>query len=255
MLLTCVACACANSRLKVLKDVNWTIREGDKWHLQGANGARDLQSICQISLRTFSGSGKTTLLSLLTGDHPQSYTQANLTLFSLPRRKQPTSSLQRLVGTASPELYAAFPRRLGANALTVRDAIATGFESTFSYRPRTAAMDARIDELLDALGPRAWGSEGEACGFGERPFAALAPGEQSVVLLLRALVGRPPLLILDEVFAGMDNRMISIAKEYLRTALDRKQAVIFVTHWEEEVPWDSRMTRNIRLESGTASIS
>ncbi|OAX36371.1 P-loop containing nucleoside triphosphate hydrolase protein, partial [Rhizopogon vinicolor AM-OR11-026] len=43
---------------KVLKHINWTIREGQRWHLQGANG-----------------SGKTTLLSLLTGDHPQSYTQ------------------------------------------------------------------------------------------------------------------------------------------------------------------------------------
>lgn len=198
-----------------------------------------------------SGSGKTTLLSLLTGDHPQSFTQQHLTLFSAPRRRHATSSLQRLIGSVSPELSNAFPRRLGPSALTARDAIATGFDSTFSYRPRTPAMDARIDALLEQLGPARWG--GDVHGFDARPFAALAPGEQSVVLLLRALVNAPPLLILDEVFSGMDSRMIDVAKSYLREHLDEKQAVVFITHWEEEVPWGERATQKLRLENGTAT--
>ncbi|TDL22910.1 P-loop containing nucleoside triphosphate hydrolase protein [Rickenella mellea] len=218
----------------VLKNIDWTIHEGDKWHLQGANG-----------------SGKTTLLAMITGDHPQSYIQPHLMLFGSHRRGQPTSSLQRMIGFTSPEVFNAFPRRLGPSALTVRDAIATGFESTFSYRPRCAEIDARIDEILRQLGPDQWG--GDPTAFDQRPFALLSPGEQSMVLLLRALVGRHPLLILDEVFAGMDSRMIEVAKAYLRDGLDAKQAVIFVTHWLEEVPWDSHLTKFLRLDDGFAT--
>ncbi|KAH8110566.1 P-loop containing nucleoside triphosphate hydrolase protein [Phellopilus nigrolimitatus] len=226
----------------VLKNINWTIKEGERWHLQGANG-----------------SGKTTLLSILTGDHPQSYTQPHLTLFAQPRRRQATAHLQRLIGCASPEIFAAFPRRLGAGALTVRDAVATGFEGTYSYRPRTPEMARRVDALLAHLGPARWdaaaaAAAAEGVDFGERPFAELAPGEQSLVLLMRALVNEAPLLVLDEVFAGMDSRMIAAATEYLRDELDPKQAVVFVTHWEEEVPWDSRTTRKLRLDNGLATV-
>lgn len=154
-----------------------------------------------------------------------------------------------------PEVAAAFPRRLGAGrALSVRDAIATGFEGTFAYRPRTPEMEDAVNTILAHLGPAKWASAGreEAEAFANRAFAELAPGEQSIVLLMRALVGRAPLLILDEVFAGMDGRMIAAAREYLRDELDPKQAVVFVTHWDGEVPWDTQTTRKIRLQDGQA---
>lgn len=192
---------------------------------------------------------------MIMGDHPQSYTQPHLTLFSQHRKRQPTSSLQRLIGCASPEIFNAFPRRLGPNALTVRDTIATGFEATFSYRPRTAEMEKRIEDLLSELGPMRWGTPIESEGFGNKAFAMLAPGEQSLVLLMRALVSKAPLLILDEVFAGMDSRMINAAMAYLNDKLSPDQAVIFVTHWEEEVPWDSGTTQKLRLDEGKGIIS
>jgi len=221
---------------QVLNDINWTIHEGDRWHLHGPNG-----------------SGKTTLLSLMTGDHPQSYVQKHLELFGKPRKRLATAQLQQRIGHVSPELYNAFPRR--QPGLSVREAIATGFESTFSYRPRTQAMDERIDELLAELGPAAWGKGATVktqMKWDEQPFASLTPGEQSVALLLRALVNRPSLLILDEVFAGMDDKMVEVAKTYLRDRLDGKQAVVFVTHWEEEVPWDA--VQRIMLGGGRARV-
>lgn len=112
-------------------------------------------------------------------------------------------------------------------------------------------MNVRIDELLDALGPAAWG--GQPDGFDARLFAELPPGEQSLVLLLRALVNKPPLLILDEVFSGMDARMVEVARKYLRESLDEKQAVVFVTHWAEEVPWEGDMVRRLKLDDGRAT--
>ncbi|KAG5643206.1 hypothetical protein DXG03_001370, partial [Asterophora parasitica] len=100
----------------VLKDLNWQIRKGERWHLQGTNALG----------RT--GSGKTTLLSLLTGAHPQSYTQSHLHLAGKPRKSLPTPHLQSLVAQLSPELFDAFPRRAG---IRVWDAVSTGFDGGF----------------------------------------------------------------------------------------------------------------------------
>ena len=78
------------------------------------------------------GSGKTTLLSILTGDHPQSYTQraptSALALFGAPRRTHATTHLRTRIGVVSPELYNAWPR--GRN-MNVWEAIATGFDGGF----------------------------------------------------------------------------------------------------------------------------
>lgn len=195
------------------------------------------------------GSGKTTLLSVITGDHPQSYTQSHLHIFGQPRRRLATTALQQRMGVVSPEIFNAFPRRVGGGiGLTVREAIATGFESTFSYRPRTQEQDYEIDEILNyfrsALGP--------LIGLDWRindtvPFATLPIALQSLVLLLRALVGRPKLIILDEVFAGMDDQMVALSKQYLRNELGEDQAVIFVSHWEEEVPWGEGEIKRFKL--------
>lgn len=214
----------------VLKDINWKIHAGDRWHLQGPNG-----------------SGKTTLLSLLTGDHPQSYTQrpphSSLTLFGRSRAQHATTQLAGRVGVVSPELYNAFPRR---RALSVREAVGTGFRGTFVPGALSAAEDERVREVVAALAPRG--------AFAERSFADLSAGEQGVVLLMRALVGRPPLVILDEVWAGMDGAMIEAARRYLRNGgVSEEQAVVVVTHWEEEVPWsrEEEGFRQFRLQDGT----
>ncbi|QRV98368.1 ABC transporter [Ceratobasidium sp. AG-Ba] len=212
---------------KVLTDVNWTIREGEKWHLKGPNG-----------------SGKTTLLAMITGDHPQSYSQpsSSLRLFSKPRRSLATTTLQRRIGLVSPELFNAFPRRLPG--LTVRDAIATGFDATFAFRKRTAEEEARLDDITREF------RFGTGKG-GDKEFALLDAGEQALVLLMRALVAKAPLLILDEPFAGMEDRAVETAKAYLLECLDPNQAVVLVTHWKEEVPWPAPIVRQMELKHGS----
>ncbi|KAI0343574.1 P-loop containing nucleoside triphosphate hydrolase protein [Trametopsis cervina] len=267
---------------KVLKDIHWTIRPGSRWHLIGANGA-----------------GKTTLLALLTGDHPQSYTQSSptsssspsppstpgspptsrLTLFTRPRQRWATPHLHALIGRVSPELHNAFPRRA---ALSVWDAVGTGFEGNFvprgkrrvGYAPDGAPFPiadddvdghgqseeetwrvGRVWEVLEALGPASWDSNvmhPTTRTFATRPFASLTPGEQSSVLLMRPLVGRPPLVLLDEAWAGMDERMVRSARSYLRgEGLEGRQACVVVSHWSEEVPWGVEDgVRRFRLEGG-----
>jgi len=95
----------------------------------------------------------------------------------------------------------------------------------------------RCWEVLEALGPALWApGRCETRSFASLSFSSLSPGEQRLVLLMRALVGRPPLVLLDEVWSGMDDMMIAAARRYLRAdeGLDGRQAVVVITHWEDE---------------------
>ncbi|GJJ08523.1 hypothetical protein Clacol_002741 [Clathrus columnatus] len=209
----------------ILKNITWTIRQGERWILSGPNG-----------------SGKTTLLSLITGDHPQSYTQSppsSLSLFSKPRRQLATPMLARLIGISSPEIYNAFPRKLDSSGLTVRDTVGTGFEGVFTFRRLTNEQERKVQNLLNELGPAPdkWESSYTTTPFASRLFATLTPGEQSLVLLMRALVNDPQVLILDEAFSGMDNAMSRTVSKYLERHVSSHQAVVWVSHWEDEMPW------------------
>ncbi|KAJ7467484.1 P-loop containing nucleoside triphosphate hydrolase protein [Mycena latifolia] len=211
---------------RVLKNITWTIRKGQRYHLQGANG-----------------SGKTTLLALLTGDHPQSYTQRgadrHLRLFGAPRQTLATPHLHARIGVVTPELFDAFPRR--APGMSVLDAVGTGFGGGFVPQALTDAQRVRCDALLAALGPAAWGTAEEATRFAGRKFLDLPVGAQRMVLLMRALVAQPPLVLLDEVWSGMDDRMVRAARAYLRGGgVGPEQAVVVVTHLADEVPWGAQ---------------
>ncbi|CEQ38961.1 SPOSA6832_00430 [Sporobolomyces salmonicolor] len=210
---------------RILQGINWTIREGEKWVLAGHNG-----------------SGKSTLLSLILGDHPRSYTE-DVSLFGKPRDKQATATLQANIGHVSPEIYNAFPRKYGPAALTAYDAIVTGFESVFSYRKPTASQASSVDSLLGSFAHPLLTPT-----FLSQPFADLTPGEQSLILLLRALVKRPPLLVLDEPFSGMDSETIRRVKRYLDEELEERQSVVLISHFEEEVP--ESVGRRLELEEG-----
>ena len=228
------------------------------------------------------GSGKTTLLSILTGDHPQSYTQraptSALAIFGAPRRTHATTHLRARMGVVSPELYNAWPR--GRN-MNVWEAIATGFDGGFvplgprglgvglhgelSESERTWRAD-RVWEVLRGLGPHTWGGadlgtgssagDGSVEDFALRPFAELPAGSQSIVLLMRALVGRPPIVLLDEVWSGMDEGMVRAARAYLRgDGVGEEQAVIVISHWEDEVPWGVEDgVKRFRLVGGVGTV-
>ena len=172
--------------------------------------------------------------------HPQSFTQGHLHLFGVPRKRLATPEIARRIGISSPEIFNAFPRRSGSQGLTVQDAIATGFDGIFTYRKPTTEQATRVASLLEHLGPAAWSeSRGPSvtAEFGRRLFADLTPGEQSLVILLRALVTEPQLLILDEAFSGMDERMVDAVTRYLREHVGEKQSVVWISHWEAEAPW------------------
>lgn len=158
----------------------------------------------------------------------------------------------------------------------MRQAIETGFEGVFvpllgdsnptlgeEGEPLRHWQKARVQEMLENLGPPAWSSPKNESHtqaiaiqeFASKRFTDLSIGEQRIVLLMRALVGQPPVVLLDEVWSAMTGGMVKAARRYLRGRLGREQAVVVITHWEDEVPWSvAEGLKRFRLQGGKGQV-
>lgn len=189
----------------ILSHIDWTVRAGERWAVFGPNG-----------------SGKTTLLSLLCGDHPQAYSN-DVKLFG--RRRGTGESIwdvKRRVGLLSPEFHLYFSEPLNAERVA-----ATGFFDGVADRPTTPEQNRAVQELF---------AEFRLSHLNGRPFRQLSTGEQRLVLLVRALVKRPELLILDEPFQSLDGSAMRFARDWLDSRLGEDQTLLFVSHFEDELP-------------------
>ena len=200
----------------ILRDINWTIRAGESWALLGPNG-----------------SGKTTLLSLILGDHPQVYTN-DVVVFDRPRGSgESVWEIRRHIGWVSPEQHLHFNA-----AATCFAVVASGFHDTVGlFQPVTARQRQAARRGL---------AQFQLLAFAEQPLFSLSAGLQRMVLLARALVKRPRLLILDEPCQGLDAAHRDSFKRAV-DALIRARAVtaIYVTHRPDEIP--PGITRVLRL--------
>jgi molybdate transport system ATP-binding protein len=207
----------AHAQHTILNGINWTVRTGERWAVIGPNG-----------------SGKTTLLSLLCGDHPQAYAN-EIRLFGRQRGTgESIWDIKRNVGLVSPEFHLYFTQ-----PLTAERTAATGFFDALADAPTTAEQDARVRELFAAFGIQ---------HLLHRPFRCLSTGEQRLVLLVRAVVKRPALLILDEPFQALDTVMMERCRDWLDRELTADQTLVFVTHDRKELP--RSVTKTLRLERG-----
>lgn len=226
------------------------------------------------------GSGKTTLLALLLGDHPKSFSfpASSLSLFS-HARDHPSNArmlLNRRLGHLSPELFNAFPRKtLAAGGLTVGEVVASGFENVFARRKYNDLQKERVWSLLSLFSDLIRSPQGSSHGstqekedvrrVSDRAFAGLSHGSQAVVLFLRAVVGNPQVLVLDEPFQGMDRRQVERTRAFIDRPCDfligataeeqqrdqeerRRMAIVLVSHYESE--WPTTFGSLLRLSDG-----
>jgi molybdate transport system ATP-binding protein len=201
----------------VLDHAEWTIRRGEKWALTGPNGA-----------------GKSMLLSLIFADNPQAYAH-KITLFD--RRRGTGESIWDIkdhVGFVSPEMHVYFrqDRTCGETALS-------GLQEN-PYRKTVITRDIVIimEELFDYF---------SIPHLTDTLFQRVSTGQQNRVLLIRALLKNPPMLVLDEPFQGMDAHAIESAKHLLDTYC-RERTLIFVSHQPDEIP--ACVNKHLKIEQG-----
>ena len=191
----------------ILKDLNWTVMNGDRWALSGQNG-----------------SGKSTLLSLVCADNPQSYA-CDITLFDRPRGSgESIWDIKKHIGYVSPEMHRSYKRDLPAIRI-----VASGLMDSIGLYAVPNEQDyEKCRWWLDIFG---------IGHLAERRFLQLSSGEQRLILLARAFVKDPQLLILDEPLHGLDLWNRRLAKDIIETfCLRRNKTMIMVTHYETELP-------------------
>lgn len=191
----------------ILSHLDWTVREGERWALEGRNG-----------------SGKSTLLSLVCADNPQGYA-CNIELFGHRRGTgESIWEIKRHIGYVSPEMHRAYMKDIPAI-----DIVASGLSDSVGLyvRPRPEQRQQCTDWM------RVFGIEQLA----DRTFLSLSSGEQRLCLLARAFVKDPELLILDEPLHGLDNKNRARVKEIIETFCQRRnKTLVMVTHYQEELP-------------------
>jgi molybdate transport system ATP-binding protein len=204
---------------KVLDTINWQVKKGEKWALVGPNG-----------------SGKSTLLSILTADNPQRFAN-DYDLFDIKRGGASMWDVKSKIGHVSPELHLYFPQET-----TVFKTIASGFfDATGVYfRQLTEEQIQQTNMVAEWLNVNM---------LLEKPFKNLSKGQQRLVLLARALVKNPPLLILDEPCQGLDFAAVEHFKQVVDTVCDSpERTLIYVSHYPYEIP--SCVTQTLRLADG-----
>ena len=201
----------------ILKDLNWTVRNGERWALSGQNG-----------------SSKSTLLSLVCADNPQSYA-CDITLFDRPRGSgESIWDIKKHIGYVSPEMHRSYKRNLPAIRI-----VASGLMDSIGLYavPNPQDYD-KCRWWLDIFG---------IGHLADKPFLQLSSGEQRLVLLARAFVKDPQLLILDEPLHGLDLWNRRLTKDIIETFCQRKgKTLIMVTHYQDELP--NVITNNLLLK-------
>lgn len=184
------------------------------------------------------GSGKSTLLEMFTGDHPQAY---NNELYLFGRRRgsgETVWDIKRNVGVVSSQLHRNY--RIGGS---VEEVLVSGlFDSIGVYQLVEPSHRSRAKAWLDWL---------EIDVGLDTSFRELSHGQQRLVLIARAAIKVPPLLVLDEPTSGLDahNReRVLLLVESLCTQC--RSTVLMVTHRDDEREFWTQRVGGARLLLG-----
>ncbi len=189
---------------QVLKNIDWTIKQGEFWQLMGPNG-----------------SGKSTILSMITGDSHKGYGQ-DLTLFGIKKGSgESVWELKQKIGYYTPAITDKFK---GYHSL--ENMIISGLHDSIGLYVQPTDTEKHLAhqwlKLLNLYNKR------------EDYFRDLGPGDKRLIMVARAMVKHPHLLILDEPTVGLDDESASLFVALVnKIAEESDSAIVFVSHRKE----------------------
>ncbi|MBM7543120.1 ABC transporter ATP-binding protein [Amphibacillus cookii] len=190
----------------ILEDINWSVKKGEHWAILGLNGAGKTALLHMLSAYYFPTAGVMKVLDRCFGKDTLG------------------EELRRDIGLVSQTLQSRFYESDSAYQIV----LSGGFASIGLYETPTDKMRERAKQLLKQLG---------CFDYANRSFYTLSQGERQRVMIARALMDEPKLLILDEPTNGLD----FLAKEQLLEAvdqiasMDRAPTILYVTHHVDEI--------------------
>lgn len=192
----------------VIKNLNWILKSGEKWLIRGPNG-----------------SGKTTFLELITGDNMQVFCN-DIKIFGKPRGSGETVwDIKKQLGIVSYRLHVEYTMVGGTSLLNV---ILSGFKDSIGLYEKPSDLEIQSAKKWLILG-----------GFENREnesFGNLTYGEQRAILILRAAVKNPKILILDEPCHGLDEEFRAKVLHLIEIlAVFENTTILHVTHDKTEV--------------------
>lgn len=204
----------------VLDDVSFALRHGERWALIGANG-----------------SGKTMLLKLLRGDMWPTPTGREQRTYSLDGTSSASPGSKELIAYIGPERQDKYVRHDWN--LTVTQVVTTGlFNEDIPLTTPTARQRAKVERVLQRFS--LW-------GLRNRRLLALSYGQRRLALVARAFAGPARVLLLDEVFNGLDAKV----RRKLLAALEQPRGGhdwMLTSHRPQELP--KSITHMARIEAG-----
>lgn len=193
-----------NSR-EILKDINWEVKEGEHWCILGLNG-----------------SGKTSLLNIVTGyNYP---TSGKVSVLGNVFGKTNIPELRKRIGFVSSSLDQ-FSQNLHKE-ITENIVVSGKFASIGLYEEVSEEDWAQADQLLESL---------RLSHLKGKSYRSLSQGEQQKVLIARALMSKPEILILDEPCTGLDVLAREEVLQWINDVNERDCHLLYVTHHIEEI--------------------
>lgn len=207
----------------ILRGVDWTVHRGEHWVILGPNGCGKTSLLAALTAYLFPTAGEVSVLGATFGrtDWRELRKHIGFVSNALTRQIEPTE--------------------------TAVDVVASGPSAVLNiWQKPTRREYAGARRLL-----RQW----QCANLADRPWGVLSQGERQRVLIARALLGRPPLLLLDEPCAGLD----PVARETLLALIEQQAhkrggpAIVLITHHVEEIT--PAFTHALLLRRGTIVAS
>lgn len=190
---------------EILKDINWTVNAGEHWAILGLNG-----------------SGKTSLLNIVTGyNYP---TSGRVKVLDAEFGKSSLPDMRKKIGYVSSSL-GRFAQTM--NRETAENIIVSGKYASFGlYQEITDADYEKADDILNEL---------RLSYLKGKTYNLMSQGEQRRILIGRALMAGPELLILDEPCSGLDVLAREDVLDMSEEVAGRSSHLLYVTHHIEEI--------------------